>query len=156
MLPWSYSFIESLYRNVILEDHGFLLLAEMDDKIIAGSMYFLFKDTTLLKINASIREYAQYRPNYLLTWEAIKRAFDFGCRYFDFGITDLDNEGLLSFKRQWAANETEAPYYYFPSIKGTNSLPGDSILKKSYMAFCERAPAPILKITAEILNKHLG
>jgi lipid II:glycine glycyltransferase (peptidoglycan interpeptide bridge formation enzyme) len=32
----------------------------------------------LLKINASDKEYAQYRPNYLLTWAAMQHAFKIG------------------------------------------------------------------------------
>jgi hypothetical protein len=156
LLPWTYRFIESMYRIIVLTNHGFLLLVELGNEVIAGSMFFMFKDQVLLKINASSNEHSQYRPNYLLTWAAIERACKSGCKYFDFGITDMDNEGLLSFKRQWATDELPAPYFYYPAIKGANTLSRDSWLKQAYMLFNQRAPGLALSLAAGMLNRHLG
>jgi lipid II:glycine glycyltransferase (peptidoglycan interpeptide bridge formation enzyme) len=156
LLPWPYPYLESIYRHMILPGHGFLLLAELDGQIIAGSMYFVFKDTVLLKFNASRKEFTEYRPNYLITWKAMERSCIEGRKFFDFGITDSNNAGLLSFKRQWAARETAVAYYYYPAVRGANSLPRNGLIYKTYLAFNRMTPQVVLNTAARVLYRHLG
>jgi CelD/BcsL family acetyltransferase involved in cellulose biosynthesis len=156
LLPWPYRYLESVYRNVVLSGYGFLVLAELDGRVVAGSMYFKFKDSVLLKFNASLKEFSQYRPNYLVTWSAMERSCLEKYRSFDFGITDAENSGLLSFKRQWAAQETPMPYYYYPSVQGTARLTQDSLLRRTHMAFNGLAPQVVLNATASAFYRYLG
>jgi hypothetical protein len=156
LLPWPYHYLEAIYRHVVLPGYGFLILAELDGKAVAGSMYLAFKDLVLLKFNASRKEYTEYRPNYLVTWKAIELSCKKGYRFFDFGITDSDNSGLLSFKRQWATHERPVPYYYYPAVRGTNSLSHNSLKYRTYRAFNRRAPRFVLSAAAKLMYRHLG
>jgi len=54
----------------------------------------------------------------LLVWEAIQLAFLRQCKYFDFGLTPIENKGLRSFKKHWRAREQELHHYYFPEVMG--------------------------------------
>ena len=45
------------------------------------------------------------RPNELLAWESFKLARSRGCRYYDWGVSDLDQPGLVAYKRKLASEE---------------------------------------------------
>jgi hypothetical protein len=156
LLPWPYRFFQSIYRNIVTSGHGFLLLAELEGRLIAGSMYFSFKDTVTQKFNASDKDYTQYKPNYLIIWEAIKRAHREGYRSFDLGITNPENQGLATFKRHWGADEAVFPYYYYPAISGVSSSPQTSFIYRAYTAANKRMPDFALKLAANALYRYLG
>ncbi len=155
LLPWPYEFLEAIYHNMIVAGHGFLLLAELNDRVIAGSMFFHFKDTVTLKFNASDDRYSQSRANYLVTWKAIERAAHEGYRHFDFGITDPWNQGLLRFKRQWGSVERKVHYYYYPALHIT-SPPKISTKYKLYVAMNRCLPEFAAKLLGRALYRQLG
>lgn len=106
MLAQPYSFFDSIWEEFLAEGHGFLLLAEVEGKVVAGTMYLRHGQTIYYKFNASDLEQLQFRPNDLLVWEGIRQAKeDLGCESFDFGLSDSDQEGLLRFKRKFATEE---------------------------------------------------
>ncbi len=157
MLPWPYPFIKSIYRHVVAPGHGFLLLAELDGKAIAGSLYLCFKDSVLLKINASDKDYSQYRANYLITWRAMERACRGGYKRFDFGISDPDNSGLIAFKRQWGSDEMPLPYYYYSVAGHSRLMPKvNPAYRPVYTAANKLMPGFAAKLAAAILYRHMG
>lgn len=156
-LPWPYDFFKSIYKHVVAPGHGFLLLAELDGKTIAGSLYFCFKDTVLLKINASNKDYSQYRGNYLVTWKAMERACWEGYRYFDFGISDPDNTGLIAFKKQWGSEEMELSYYYYPITRRFKLLQeGNPNYMRAYIAVNRFLPGFVAKLASNTFYRYLG
>jgi len=157
LLPWPYRYLQSIYKNIVTQGFGFLLLAEINGRAIAGSLYLSFKDTTLLKINASDKDYARYMGNYLVTWKAIERTSQEGRKYFDFGITGSDSFGLIAFKRQWGTNEVELPYYYYSFGNSIESVPQTSPrYRQAYIVFNKLMPDFILTLAANILYRHMG
>lgn len=156
LLPWPYEFLQAIYRHVVVPGHGFLLLAELGDKAIAGSMYFCFGDTTTLKFNASDPKYVQYRGNYLVTWKAVERACHEGYRQFDFGICNPENLGLARFKSYWGTEATVFPYYYYPARQGVGSVSQSNFVYQAYTAFNGLMPEFALKLASKVLYRHLG
>ena len=45
------------------------------------------------------------RPNELLAWECLRLGQEWGCRRFDWGVSDLDQPGLVRYKRKYATEE---------------------------------------------------
>jgi FemAB family. len=157
LLPWPYHFIQSIYQHTVAHNLGFLLLAELHGKVIAGSLYLCFKDTVLLKINASDKDYSQYRGNYLITWKAIERACQRGYKRFDFGISDPDNLGLIAFKRQWGSEELPLPYYYYSATNHIKSIAKVSpTYRRLYATANNLMPDFTAKLAARALYRHLG
>ncbi len=155
-LPWPYRFFQVIHRHIVMPGHGFLLLAELNDKLIAGSMYFRFRDTVTLKFNASDKKYSQFRPNYLLTWKAMEDACKNGYKNFDFGISNYDNLGLVAFKRQWGSEETTFPYYYYLATRGISSLPQTTLqYRRAHTTVNRWTPEFALKLMARVLYRHL-
>ena len=156
LLPWPYRFIADIYRHLVLSGRGSLLLAEYGGRIVAGNMYLIFKDRVLLKFSASSKTYSDLRPNYLLTWKAIERYCNEGYKRYDFGITDSDNSGLLSFKRQWTNAEIPLHYYVYPPRLSQKSLRKNDFVFGAYRTFNRLLPDAVLRAAARVVHRRLG
>ena len=95
LLAQPFLFFQNIWRHFVESQRGFLLLAVLDDKILAGDLFLQWKDTLYYKFNASIPEDLSHRPNDLLIWEAIQQAKKQGLQFLDFGLSDFDQEGLV-------------------------------------------------------------
>jgi CelD/BcsL family acetyltransferase involved in cellulose biosynthesis len=156
LLPLPYRFFRSIYRHIIQPGLGFLLVAEVEGKIVSGGLFFCFKDTVINKFNASDARYIQLRTAYMIMWKAIERAFGQAYRFFDFGITNPDNTGLINFKKHWNSRETIIPYYYYPQVRGVTSLSETDLISRAHDAFNQVVPDFLLRMTASLLYKRLG
>jgi hypothetical protein len=149
--PWK--FFELLYNRLITHELGFILLAYAGDQCIAAG-FFLHWNKTLVYKYASSGEIGQdLRPNHLLTWTAIRWGCENGYKIFDFGRTDIENEGLRTFKNRWGAEEVPLSYSFFPtkpiqSSKGRISSLMHVIIRNSPLWVCQSA--------GELLYKHFG
>jgi serine/alanine adding enzyme len=156
LLPQPYRFFQSIYQHLIIPGHGYLLLAELSGKVIAANMYFCFKDTITHEFNAQDQNYFEYRPNYLLIWKAIERACQESYRYYNFGRTQPENQQLAKFKRQWGSKETTLTYYYYPTIRGINSISQSSLVYRAYTTINKQLPDSMLKFIGDVVYKHMG
>ncbi|MGD9143891.1 MAG: hypothetical protein PVG61_08600, partial [Dehalococcoidia bacterium] len=86
----------------------------------------------------------------------IKQAHDSGCRLIDFGRCSPENEGLRTFKKRWSADESEYPYYFYPSLSGIPTLMGDSFRYKIMNVFTMLMPSFASETIGSILFKHMG
>ncbi len=120
MLAQPYLFFERIWHNLIDQHKGILMLAFHEDKIIGGSMFLEWKDTLYYKFNTSNPEYLRYAPNDLLIWEGIQYAKSKGLSRLDLGLSDWDQEGLLSFKRKYASEEKTITFLQYAPVKEEN------------------------------------
>lgn len=105
LLAQPYSFFLNVWRHFVDKQHGFLLLALCGDKIVAGDFFLDWKDTLYYKFNASLPDDLSHRPNDLLIWEGIQQGKNRGLDYLDFGLSDIDQEGLVRYKRKFGTEE---------------------------------------------------
>src|SRR5262249_54045804 len=103
MLPQPFAFFEHLHAAFAANDGLTVLLAEVDGTPAAGTVFLAHGDTQYYKFNASVD--SATCPNDLLAWEGIKLAHRGGLKLFDFGASDLDQPGLLRFKRKFGSIE---------------------------------------------------
>ncbi len=59
------------------------LIAEVERQPVAAIFVFLFAGTAYYVYGMSLDVHRELMPNYLLQWEAIQRAKDFGCTRYD-------------------------------------------------------------------------
>lgn len=156
LLPRPYHFFQSIYKNIIIPQHGFLLLAELNGKVIAANMYFCFKDTVIHEFNAQDKDYLEYRPNYLLIWKAMERSCQQSHRYYNFGRTQPENQQLANFKKHWGSEETVLPYYYYPELCGMSSVSRCSLLYRTYTMINKCLPSFMLKVAGDFMYRHMG
>jgi lipid II:glycine glycyltransferase (peptidoglycan interpeptide bridge formation enzyme) len=105
LLAQPYTFFQNIWRRFVETEQGFLLLALCENKIVAGDFFLMFKDTLYYKFNASLPGDLSHRPNDLLIWEGIQRGKNQGLKLLDFGLSDIDQEGLIRYKRKFGTQE---------------------------------------------------
>lgn len=156
VLPQPYAFFKALFRHVISQNLGFMLMAEWEGKVIAGVLFLTYKDTIYYKFNASDEEHLQKRPNHLIIWESIRYAFAHNYKHLDLGRCSLEEESLRTFKSRWGAKEIYLPYYYYPTIKGFVAATENSARYKAMQLFSHVMPKFVFRATGSILYKHLA
>jgi CelD/BcsL family acetyltransferase involved in cellulose biosynthesis len=105
LLAQPVEFFERIWQQFTGDDAVVTLLAEVDGEVAAGAMYLIWGNRLYYKFGASLAEYLPVRPNDALYWAACKLALSRGLDSVDWGISDLDQPGLVSYKRKWASEE---------------------------------------------------
>jgi CelD/BcsL family acetyltransferase involved in cellulose biosynthesis len=104
-------FFELLWDQIIEPGLGFILLADAGGRqAVAGALFLASGGIMTYKFGASDVDSWPRRPNHLIFWTAIQEACARGDRRFDFGRTDLSNQGLRAFKSGWGAEERPLRY----------------------------------------------
>lgn len=148
--PWR--FFELLFERLISKGLGFILIAQVGGQDLAAGLFLKWKKTLLYKYAASSDTNHDLRPNHLLTWSAICWGQENGYSLFDFGRTDLSNEGLRTFKIRWGANETPLAYSYFASLPNKKSIRINTFMQK----IIQNSPVWVCKLVGEALYRHFG
>jgi lipid II:glycine glycyltransferase (peptidoglycan interpeptide bridge formation enzyme) len=102
LLPQPFAFFQHLHSNFGPAGRLRVLLAEWEGRVVAGTLFLAWGDTLYYKFNASID--TSCRPNDLLAWEGIRQAMELGLARLDFGLSDLDQPGLVRFKEKFASD----------------------------------------------------
>jgi CelD/BcsL family acetyltransferase involved in cellulose biosynthesis len=105
LLAQPVEFFERIWQQFTGDDGVITLLAEVDGEVAAGAIYLVWGNRLYYKFGASLAEYLPKRPNDALYWAACKLALSRGLESVDWGISDLDQPGLVSYKRKWASEE---------------------------------------------------
>jgi lipid II:glycine glycyltransferase (peptidoglycan interpeptide bridge formation enzyme) len=103
LLPQPLAFFDNLRDSFAENDNLTVLLAEVDGSSVAATVFLECGGTLYYKFNASLE--SGFRPNDLLVWEGIRIGQGRGLKLLDFGASDLDQPGLLRFKRKFATVE---------------------------------------------------
>ena len=105
LLAQPLGFFQHIWKVFATDDAVRTALAFVDGRPVAGAMYLVWDDTVYYKFGASAPEHLALRPNDALHWELIQWAVDRGLRALDWGLSDLDQPGLVAYKRKWATVE---------------------------------------------------
>jgi CelD/BcsL family acetyltransferase involved in cellulose biosynthesis len=101
--PWE--LFERLHAAFAPSDRLFLLLAERDGRCVAGDLMLVWRNTLYGKFAAAVDR--TLFPSDLMSWEAIRLARRLGLACLDWGASDHEQPGLVSFKRKYATEERE-------------------------------------------------
>jgi len=86
--------------------------AQIGNEIIAGSIYFYFKDMCVERYRSSLYSHRKMYPDNLLLWTAIIDAKNLGCKIFDFGGMPSDqSSGIYFFKSRWGGEIKNIDWY---------------------------------------------
>jgi len=153
--PQPYYFFRNIYEYIISKGKGFVLLAKYRSRYIAGAVFFNLGDKAIFKYGASDQNYLYLRPNNIVIWSALKWYMENGFKSFSFGRTDLENKGLLQYKRGWGGKEEAIGYYKYNFKKDV--FVGKPIIRNSITAYILRKiPYPMLKKAGSLFYRHMG
>lgn len=156
VIPQPHKFFRLLFNEFIENQTGFLLLAQKDRKITAGSVFLLYKDVIYHKYNASVPWSKYLCSNHLILWHAIKWAIKHGLKTMDLGRTAPDNTGLISYKRHWGSAETDLPYYYYPNLHGINAGQEGNLKYRGIRKIIKHTPPMILKKIGDSCYRYIA
>lgn len=100
-------FFEHLHERFAPSGDLVVALARHRGDVIAGTLCLRWGDVLYYKFAASAAERLAVRPNEPLAWACLRLGREWGCRRFDWGVSDLDQPGLVSYKRKYATEERQ-------------------------------------------------
>ena len=140
-------FFRLLWEHAIANGLGSVLIVEVSGQPIAAAVLLAWNGTVIYKFGASDASRWSLRPNHLLFWHAIRAACEQGYRWFDFGRTDIGQEGLRNFKLSWGAVEE-------PLLYGT--LGGRPGLAPAAGGMATRMLGPVIRHGPLLLSRAFG
>jgi len=146
-LAWFHEMIRNLDESVKVR------VAFRKGEAIASIITLRFKDTMVYKYGCSDARYHNLGGLQMLLWRAIEEAIDCGLSEFDFGRSDIDNEGLVVFKDRWGARRSHLTYWTAPSAPYSSRRIWDGAVARRALAL---VPSRLLAFSGQFLYKHVG
>ncbi|MGA9041498.1 MAG: GNAT family N-acetyltransferase [Terriglobales bacterium] len=130
-----------------------------DQRPIAAMITLRHKDTLTYKYGCCDTRFNNLGCMHLLFWNAIQEAKSSGLRFLDFGRTDADHHGLITFKNRWGATQTALTYSRYGVSESSTHLFDlyNSRWKSSAAKYVlKHVPAAALPMIGGIAYKHIG
>ena len=155
--PQPLQFFHLIHRYLIDSGLGFVSLARLGTKWIAGSVFLQFGSHAIYKFGASDPQFQHLRANNLVMWQGICRLQKANISSLSLGRSDGGDHGLLQFKRGWGGEEVGLSYYrigVMDSIrpKVRSGIPGGGFSHR----IMRRLPIPVLRLMGGVLYRHIG
>jgi lipid II:glycine glycyltransferase (peptidoglycan interpeptide bridge formation enzyme) len=153
--PQPKEFFNNIYKYIISQKKGFIVLASINNLNIAGGVYFHLGNKAIYKYGASIPEFNLLKANNIIMWEAIKWCCINNFEYFSFGRTDIHNNGLIQYKDGWGTEKKILGYIKY-DLKKDKFITDSSEINPSYTKIFNKLPVPVLKLIGKYIYKHIG
>jgi acetyltransferase-like isoleucine patch superfamily enzyme/CelD/BcsL family acetyltransferase involved in cellulose biosynthesis len=128
LLAQPFSLFERIWQEFTACDGIVTFLARVDGEPIAGAVHLVWNDVLYYKFGASLTGALPLRPNDALAWTALRWASERGLRLYDWGLSDLNQPGLIAYKRKWASEERRIVTLCSPSRGPNNHRDPDQVL----------------------------
>jgi hypothetical protein len=96
-------------------DAAAIRLAFVDDEPIAGILTLQYGRSLYYKYGASDARFHRFGAMPYLFWHAIQDAIGRGLEELDFGRSDCNDAGLITFKERWSPARSALSYLRSPS-----------------------------------------
>ena len=147
-------FFYNLFNEIIQKNLGFITLVYLENQVISAGIFCGYGHIMTYKYSASDYNFLKFRPNNLMLWEAIKEAKRRSFEVFDFGRTELENEGLRKFKLGWGTKEELLYYSFYPKAPSNSKF---IFVKNNIVApIIRKSPKFICRLTGELFYKYFG
>jgi CelD/BcsL family acetyltransferase involved in cellulose biosynthesis len=130
-------------------------VAYKDEAPIASILTMTHGDTLVYKYAASDTRFNNLGGTSFLLWKAIAEAKQAGLTRMDFGRSDADNQGLISFKDRWGTKSSKLIYLRWSKKQGGAGIAhgrSAGVMKKIFSS----VPDSLLQATGRILYRHIG
>lgn len=159
LLAQPFSFFENIWREFVEPGQGELLLATLDDRVLGGTLYLDWGGTAYYKFNASDSGGLGVRPNDFLIWSGIESAQKRDCEWVDFGVSDLDQPGLIRFKEKYATESGEVVTFVAGCGVESDACEAqarDLLAKMSQLAAEDDVPRTVTERAGELLYRYFA
>ena len=144
------------FRNLILAfgDDLLIRIALKNGKPVASMLTLNHKKKVVYKYGCSDSEMHNLGGMPFLFWRAIRDAKERGAEEFDFGRSEMDNEGLIAFKGHWGGVKRELVYYRYPATSSETAAATPQ-METALKAFSV-LPDFCLTTAGKLLYRHIG
>ena len=145
------------FRNVVtcLGDRLKIRVASKAGRPIASIITLRHSHTMVYKYGGSDASAHNLGAMPFLFWKAIQDAKVGGAQQFDFGRSDYDNAGLITFKDRWGSRRIELTYWRLPSQSAPSRGQWKRKLKFAGPIFA-CMPDRLLAASGRALYRHVG
>ncbi len=122
---------------------------------IAAVMTIKYKDALVYKYAGSDARFHSLGGMHILIWRAIQEAKLEGLRRLDFGRSDIDNHGLITFKDRWGTTREKIAYLRCtvrPVQVGRTSVRSQRTARRVFNSM----PETVLSAAGRLLYRHVG
>lgn len=151
--PWS--FFENVHTNILAQNQGFIALARVSGRPVAGAVFFVMGAKAWYKYGASDNTARGFRPNNLVIWESIKHCLNAGVEWLSLGKTLEENQGLMQFKDGWGGERLVRFCQRLDMHKGRFTRYPSKVFGVHNRVF-SRMPMPALRLVGSALYGHIG
>jgi hypothetical protein len=146
----------SWFRNLLASfgKAAVIMVSYKDGRPTAGVITLTHQKSVVYKYGCSDARFHNLGGMQFLLWNAIRDAKARAAEEFDFGRSDLDNAGLISFKDNWGASRSRIDYYRYPAAstrKQALRVPIESARKVFSLL-----PGSCLIAAGRLLYRHIG
>jgi hypothetical protein len=134
-------------------------VAFKDSRPVAAMMTARYKDSMVYKYGGSDSRFHRFGGMHLLFWNAIQEAKQAGLRRFDFGRTDADQQGLITFKGRWGAVESALDYSRYSAGASSShafDLPAGQWKIKAAKFVVSHLPSSVVSGIGRMIYGHAG
>ena len=134
-------------------------VAFKDTKPLAAILMIRYKDTVVYKYGASDGQYHNLGGMHLLFWGAIQEAKNTHAKVFDFGRSDPDAHGLVTFKDRWGSRRSTLTYSRFTASaesEGSFLSHTHALRLTSAGRALDILPDGAFQLVGSLLYKHIG
>jgi hypothetical protein len=153
--PQPFVFFKNVHEHVMSKGYGIVVSARHDKKVVAASVFFNFGTKAIFKYGASDVRYHPLRPNNLIMWEALKWYRRQGLRTLSLARTEVENIGLLKYKRAWGGKEGTLEYFRY-DIRKKAFLPRREAKDHLQKYLFARIPPGVLRLIGRLLYRYVG
>ena len=151
-----FALFRNIFEHIVARGHGFVVLAALGERPVAGALYFHSRDRGVFAYGASDKAYQHLRPNNLVMWHAIQWFGEHGYTVLDLGITDASNRGLRRYKNGMATDERVLHYYKYSFGSQQFLAEPGATMRSLRTAMCRHMPLWLLRGVGTLLYKHHG
>lgn len=129
-------------------------VANKDAQPVAAILTLSFRNVVVYKYGCSDERHHNLGGMALLFWKMIQEARAAGATEIDFGRSDLNNQGLVTFKEHWNAQRSPLTYWRYPAQAPTPS--GSDWKSRLPATAFSRMPDSLLIQSGKLLYRHFG
>jgi lipid II:glycine glycyltransferase (peptidoglycan interpeptide bridge formation enzyme) len=145
---WFVNLVKSMGNEIQIR------LARKDGSGIAALLTLRHRSSVVYKYGCSDKDFNSLGAMSFLIWKLIEESKASGVEEIDFGRTDLDHEGLITFKDRFGTTRSVLTYYRYPNAESGKSIANlDSPFVRQ---LCSMLPNAVCSAAGRVLYKHMG
>ena len=144
------------FRNLVacMGEDVCIRIASKAGQPVAGIVTLRHGKRVVYKYGGSDTRFNNLGGTAMLFWQAIKEAKQAGAEELDFGRSDLDNPGLITFKERWSAVNLTLTTWRASAVTVPPSFEHSKV--RLAKEVCAHLPNSVLTLAGRLLYRHIG